>query len=227
MIKKFSRAGNHHNNDITKCQDVIEVNDSGMYSVLTVADGVSSCKQARAGAEIASKSVTELLSRNAEFFQELDREKMVDIILKHINFELERAAGKNNENVEEYSSTITSVLYNKTSGKMLLINLGDSLILSTKKDNFQIVSSPYNSVSGCPVTTSRKAKEYIKVSILDSFDSDSLMICTDGAWRAMFEKNKLKSDVKTMVTDMDYDILDEYLCNQNNEDDYSYVAIKK
>ena len=54
---------------------------------------------------------------------------------------------------------------------------------------------------------------------------ESIVIWSDGAWREMFSKNRLRPEVAQMLSGNEYDALEDYLNKQNCSDDYSFISL--
>lgn len=225
MIEKLNRAGSYHHNNSEENQDAVLYGSNKRFEVITLADGVSSCERGKEGAWAACEIVTELLLEKGEYFLEFEKETTADLVTSHILYELEKMAQENKEEVDAYSSTLASILFDKKTKKMLFFNLGDSLILATRGERCGILSVPYEEGSGCPVTTTRNVSLTVSTEVVDASMFDSVVICSDGAWQYMFERNRLAQDIRTMMAGQRYDELAWYLESQNGEDDYSFISI--
>lgn len=226
MIKELSRAGLHHMDADGENQDAVCHGHNRNFSVISLADGVSACKEAKSGAEIASMAITNLLLKKGEHFLEFDDAQIAELVLSHILFELKRHAKGESKDVAEYSSTVASVLVDQKKKRMLCFNLGDSIILAAGKGECRVLSMPADSSSGCSVTTTRGATAMVSVKLLDTGSIDSVMICSDGAWRQMFDKNKLKPKVSNLLANNEYDGLRDFLAAQDCFDDYSFISLE-
>lgn len=225
MIEKLNRAGSYHHNSSEENQDAVLYGRNKRFEVITLADGVSSCERGKEGAWAACEIVTGLLLEKGDYFLNFEKETTADLVTSHILYELEKKAQQNKEAVDAYSSTLASVLFDKKTKKMLFFNLGDSLILATRGERCGILSVPYEGDGGCPVTTTRNVSLAVNTGVIDASMFDSVVICTDGAWQHMFERNRLTQDIQTMLAGQRYDELAQYLESQNGEDDYSFISI--
>lgn len=226
MIKILSKAGTYHNNECDENQDAVMSADSEKVSVITLADGVSTCKLAREGALTACKAVTDLLFRKGDYFLEYDKKMREKLMISHVVYELKKKAQSSGKDVAEYASTLSSVMYDKKNEKLLFFNLGDSLILTVQNGEPIILAAPADTRSGCPVTTTLDASEVSESGVIDVGSLDSLIICSDGAWWHMFENGMFKQNVKDMLLNADFDALAKYLEAQNGSDDYSFVSLE-
>lgn len=225
MIKELSEAGIHHLDTNGENQDAVCHGQNKNFFVISLADGVSACKEAKSGAEIASMAITNLLLKKGEHFLEFDNEQIAEFVLSHILFELKQHAKGESKALDEYSSTVASVLVDKKKNRMLCFNLGDSIIIATSKGKCHVLSMPADSSSRCCVTTTRGATAMASVKLLDTSLVDSVVICSDGAWRQMFNKNKLKPEVFSLLANSEYDGLRDFLAAQECFDDYSFVSL--
>ena len=225
MIKKLSEAGKYHKETGEENQDVLCCAQNKKYSVISLADGVSTCQEAKKGAEIACRAITELFFKNADHLLEFDNEQIAELALSHILFELKRQAEANFKDLTDYSSTIASVLIDKKKKRMLCFNLGDSIIIATGKGKCRVLSMPSDSSSGCCTTTTTGASSMASVNIFYTDGLESVVLCSDGAWKQMFNKNRLKPEVFSMLSNNDYDRLKDFLLGQKCFDDYSFISM--
>lgn len=68
MVSLLSDIGMYHRKTDGENQDVVSQKEGKRYSVISLADGVSTCSRAKTGAAIASASIANLLFKNASFF---------------------------------------------------------------------------------------------------------------------------------------------------------------
>ncbi len=230
-IEKFSGMGAYHRKSSGEIQDALCYGKNERFCVISLADGVSTCKEAKIGAEIACREITQMLLKSGEYFFEFEDKQIAESICSHILYELQKRAEKDLNSAEDYSSTAASVLYDKKNKRILCINLGDSIIMAAGKDKCSVIVTPSPSRNGCCVTTTKGAASMVSVKTLDSSGLESVMICSDGAWKHMlcegyaFDKNKLKPEVAALILNKEYSGLKEFLIKQNCYDDYSFISL--
>lgn len=225
MIKELSEMGANHGGGSGENQDALCHAQNKDFCVISLADGVSACKEAKCGAEIASRAITNLLLKKGDYFLEFGNEQIAELTLSHILFELKQRAENDSQNLEDYSSTVASVLVDRKKNRILCFNLGDSIILAVGKGKCRVLAMPADSSSGCCVTTTKSATKMVSVKIFDADAMESVVICSDGAWRQMFDKNKLKPEVFSLLANNEYDGLMDFLVGQNCLDDYSFISL--
>ncbi len=225
MIKELSEMGTNHGDGTGENQDALCHAQNKDFCVISLADGVSTCKEAKCGAEIASRAITNLLLKKGDHFLEFGNEKIAELALSHILFELKQRAENDSQNLEDYSSTVASVLVDKRKKRILCFNLGDGIILAVGKGKCRVLAMPADSSSGCCVTTTKSATKMASVKIFDAKAVESIVICSDGAWKQMFDKNKLKPEVFSLLANNEYDGLMDFLVGQNCFDDYSFISL--
>lgn len=207
-------------------QDAVCCGRSGRYSVISLADGVSSCKRAGQGARTACEAVTNLLLKRAGYFLEADQSRAARLALSHIRYELNRRAEEDSEKIEEYSSTVASVLVDKKKGRLLCLSLGDSLILAVGYGRCRVLAAPSDSREGCCVTTTRGAEGLILAKVEETDFLDSVVIFSDGAWRQMYAGSRLKPEAAALLASSDFEGLKAYLAAQDGPDDGSFAAVE-
>lgn len=225
MIIELSRTGARHSRGGQENQDAVFSGRQGHYTVISLADGVSACGAAKAGAETACAAVTGLLLKRGAFFLEFEGEKAAQLIISHVAYELERRALADGRRVEEYSSTLASVLYDGKSGKLLYFSLGDSMILAVDHGRCRVLAAPSDSTRGCCVTTTKNASAMARTGILDADGMESVLICSDGAWRELFRGNRLKPEAASLLAGHEVQGLKEYLARREQEDDCTLILM--
>lgn len=225
MINIFSNRGTCHAASHTENQDAVCHAENKRYAVISLADGVSSCREAKTGAEIAGSAITNLLFKKGSMFFEFDDRQVSELVLSHILYELRQQAKEEEKEPEAYSSTVSSVLFDKNKQRLLCFNLGDSIILAAGGGRCRILAMPADSSSGCCVTTTENAHVMAFSRVISTAGMESVMICSDGAWRQMFEKNRLKPEVSSLISNHEFDRLEEYLRRQEIFDDHSMISM--
>jgi len=225
MIAKWSRMGDYHASTNGENQDALSCGENRKYTVISLADGVSACKGAKAGARIASDAITHLLLKKGDYFLEFDKKDIAGFTLSHILCELKRQTEKDQAELEEYSSTVASVLFDKEKQRLLYFNLGDGAILAAGNGCCRFLAMPADSFWGCPVTTTRGASQEVDTKVMDVDGLDSVIICSDGAWKQMVDQNRLKPEVSVMLQRGNYDELQTFLSDGDCFDDTSFITM--
>ncbi len=221
----MNEIGSYHKENGTENQDVICHGRNGKFSVITLADGVSACREARKGAETAAREITRLFLEKGDYFLDFTAEETAELSLSHVCWELKKQADIKNEDVEEFSSTLASVLVDRRKKRMLCLNLGDAIILLSEKGKCRIVAMPSDSRDGCCVTTTEGAASMTDVKHLDLGSAEAVLICSDGAWHLMFRQNRLIPAVYDMIADHEYGELREFLTSKEHFDDCSFISL--
>lgn len=225
MIYTLSDTGYHHSALSEENQDAVSFATNRKYTVISLADGVSSCKEAKKGAEIACRAVTDLLLMKGDYFLEFEKDQISRGVMAHVLHEIDRQARKESKCTDEYSSTVESALYDKKHHKLLFFHLGDGVIIASGKNGCRVIANPAHSTAGCCVTTTQNAVSATKVGIIDTASFDSVVICSDGAWREMYSGNRLKTEVASFLVERNFDKLKHFLRSQHCFDDYSFISM--
>ena len=227
MISKLSKTGTdvYQTGKKRENQDAVCCGRSRKFSVISLADGASSCKRGGKGARTACEAITNLLLKKGNYFLEFENDQIAGLALSHILHELKQKAAEDSEQVEEYSSTVASVLVDKREGRLLCFSIGDSLILASGSGRCRVLSAPADSRGGCCVTTTRNAESMASVKVAETDFLDSVVICSDGAWRQMYAGNRLRPEAASLLAASDFEGLKKYLSAQDCPDDCSFVAV--
>ena len=220
MIHSFSKAGSYHQSAGTKNQDFVFSGSLGNFSVIALADGVSSCRMARNGAEIACMSFTELMLKlGSKFFGNTDRFSAAKMILAHIRGCLGRESGS--PEISEYSSTIAGVLYDSEHSRILCFNLGDGMIAALSETGCRVLMRPYEYPEGCCSTTTLNAHKAAGLEIFSTGSENAVIIFSDGAWRQIYRDKR----ISLLNGGLKFSELDEYFAGSSCYDDCSYIAL--
>ena len=222
---RFSITGKHHISKGIDSQDSICADVKGGTGVISLADGVSTCSEAAHGAVIAARATAELLFSKRGVFFDFDEMETAGLIMSQVLYKLKQTAEKNGHDINEYSSTLAAVLADTKRGRAYLFSLGDSMILGIKDGRCRILSETESSTDGVCVTTTKGALSAVSVWTISLESIDSFIICSDGAWREMFENNDLKDTVAEIFKADGYDRLKEYLSECEPFDDCSFVSL--
>lgn len=226
MIYELSGRGGRHAEAGEENQDCLYSVERGGRLVISLADGVSTCRRARDGAEIASRAIGELMEEKGRNLLNGDQPRQEEWILDHILRRLKKRSREEGDDLEEYSSTAASVLVDRNRGELLYFNLGDGLILGVDGGKCRILSMPGNSARGCCVTTTRNAAAEADLGKRSLGTMERVLICSDGAWREMYGRTRLLPEVSEWLVRGEWGKLEHFLRERGCRDDYSIIAIE-
>lgn len=225
----FSKIGKYHLRNEINNQDAFSMGSNDRFDSIVLADGVSSCKKSGQGAEITVDVVKKIFLENGEIIIKSDVKESSAAVLSVLSKELEKVAKLDNEDVKEYASTLAAVLIDRKTKNAFAMNLGDSMIIGIKGVDVNIVGMPCDSSMGIPSTITNLSNHFtdsIKINSKDgAFRFDTYVLCSDGAWREMFNKGKLHNNVKYMLLKRDFNKLRNYLKERNTDDDCTFIAL--
>lgn len=226
MIYKLSCMGQHHTAAGGENQDALCFVERGNDRVISLADGVSACRKARTGAEIASRTITKLMAEEGRNLLGGDRARCGEQILSRILTQLEECSQEEGTALREYSSTVASVLVDRDGREALYFNLGDSLILGVDGGKCRILSMPGDSSQGCCVTTTKNAAAAADMGRVMLGTTERVLICSDGAWREMYGRTRLRPEVYPLLVEGRWEELERFFRERECDDDYSIIAIE-
>lgn len=227
---EYSNIGTHNASNNAGNQDFALSDELNNYEVVVLADGVSTCSKAREGAEIAAKAAAYLMLANAEFLLGFNDEKqrnklVVDYVLK----KLTEKANSDGISVDEYSSTLSAVLFDRTTNKALTFNLGSNMIMALYGDKTHIIGIPGDDTHGTVVTTTKGASFEASSQIIDTVNSsvqaEDFVMFTDGAWKSLYGGARLLPEVQTLLIEKRFDLLQQFLQQKNPFDDNSFINL--
>lgn len=225
MIYQYSTIGLRHAATGGENEDALSSGENGRYTAITLADGVSACREARAGAERASTVLKKMLLDKGTDLFDFSGRQIAEVTLCHILYHLERLAEANGGTAEDYSSTISGVLFDRWKDRLLLVNVGDGMILAQGSCGSRILAVPSDSSRGCCVTTTRNACLAATAKVMTAEGLDSVLICSDGVWRHLFENGRLEPEVAELLAGEDWRGLAAYLDSWDRQDDCTFIAL--
>lgn len=226
MFFSWSEIGSYHKNNNEVNQDVIITDENKDIMIATLCDGVSTCRYAREGAEIAGSSVSSFMMGKYHKLLKYDNRTIAEKMVNHICYDLRKEANAKNRNFEDYSSTISSVLYDRENRKLLCLNVGDAIIGGLAEKGIEIIGKPQSGYNGCYVSTTKEVEKVADVSVLDAEKYKSVFICTDGMWKAFYNGKKISGDTEEKIETKAYDELVNYIRLKPNSDDRSIVIME-
>lgn len=195
--------------------------------IVAVADGVSSCRNGKKGAEIAVKAAAELLLEETEYFFSSEKEKIAGLIVSYIRDKIFSFVEKNNQEPESYASTLSFVCRNKKTNEVMTFLLGDSLIFSFgEKEKHRLACKPVFLNDFKTITTmTENAEKFVDIKRNAPKDISYFVLATDGAWASFYENSGFAEDFKA-ITEKE---IVEYLKKQECKDDCSvaFLNLKK
>ncbi len=218
----YTKKGQYHECEKEVCGDVVRGLDNGEFTVLALADGVSGCKYGADGAGIASSCAVDYLCRQYMNLHILPKEWPV-YLMNLIKKTLMEAANNDKSRFIEYSSTLIVILIDYRKQVMYYCNIGDSILLTIDKSKCQIVCMPQGMNSECPVITTEGIECGIVSGVLNISDVNSIMLCSDGMWRMMYNQTIMKPEIKELLFKENYRDFKQFINASNNIDDCSFA----
>ena len=226
MFFSWSEIGLYHKNNNEVNQDVIITDENQDMMIAALCDGVSSCKYAREGAEIAGCSVSSFFADNHRKLVDYDSRTIATKTIAHVRYDLNKVAKTKDRDVSEYSSTVSAVLYDKKDGKLLCFNVGDAIIGGLTEGGVEILEKPQRGYKGCYVSTTRDVDRVADVSVINAGNYKSVFICTDGMWKSFYDGIQLSDDATKKIMEESYDELTNDIQQNPEMDDRSIVVMK-
>lgn len=223
-IRQYSGTGIYHLMTGQGNQDALISSENERYTAIVLADGVSSCSKAEEGAGFIARITSDHLMKNAKklfgWNEEWIRESVADEIRRRLSEYVSEAGG----DIPDYSSTLAFVLADRSSRKAICLSLGDGLILSVSSKCCRIELQPCITPEGCFVTTTEGFERVTRCRIIDTDAVNSLCICSDGAWRAMYKRTKMKKDIRLAFMRDDMSYIFRCLDESSLYDDHSMIC---
>lgn len=223
----FSMSGSRHEGDPAKNQDHIECRENEAGFAMVLADGVSSCRYAREGAECACQALANLLLDKGEQLLAYTGQEVAVAVVDYVLSRLAESAYRLDAPLEAFSSTVAGVYYHRRTHQILFVNLGDGMIAATTTggDNI-ILSRPTDSTDGCFVTTTEHVETTVQVGIVDAKGTSNLYLLTDGAWRCLPNDSQMRIEWKSQAALWDFETIKDAILRCEHTDDASVAYMQ-
>lgn len=213
ILHTFQKTGRIHQQNGLPSQDAVLFRDFGHWAAAAVADGVSSCRCAQIGAEIACFAAVDFLNREQERIRTFSSAQLCYLLKEHVLYHLEKESGKTGNPLEAYSSTLTVLFWDKEQNLVYLFQLGDGAILSRQGESWRVCLFP-QTFSGRPCTTTTAyAEQLTQLKKCTFSEGDAVLLCTDGVWNTGNLPNCPQE-------------IDAYITHADPIDDASYLYIE-
>lgn len=184
-IEQFSKTGTFHTERNLENQDFFLHSANDRYEIISLADGVSSCANGGIGAAIACNTVNELFTECGALLFGYTPKKLAHIIAAEVFRRLVCRAEEMNEPVSSFASTLCFACVEIKSGALVTFQLGDSRVYTSCGEEYRCVFGD-KALPG--FTVCDNAGELAEVAVLREFDTNGVLLMSDGAWRELEDK---------------------------------------
>ena len=224
-IEKYSKTGEFHKTSGVDNQDVILIKKNSQFCFYALADGVSSRKFSKEGAQIACDTAAGLFMRTDRLLLNYEKQKAVYVLLNEILYNLKSLSSTASEDIKEYASTLMFVLVDKKSNIVYVLNLGDGMCFATLGETVYEISSVDEQAEGCFVTTTENVNDYVFFEKYDAYKYDSFILMSDGAWRTIYVDGRIQEFYKDIIVTKDTKKLKNVFEKETIDDDCSFAFV--
>ncbi len=227
MFISWSKIGSYHTQKRESNQDTSFCVEDGKSQIIVLADGVSSCSHAREGATIACINTGNYYAKCGSELMWQSKDVIAKKTIQNIVCALNKKSSASGIAVDEYSSTIAVVYYDKASDNILIVNVGDGIVCGVNSKGYEVLMQPQDSSEGCFVTTTKGVERKADIKVYSAKKYNNLFICSDGMWQELFGRTRLKKEYESYILKNDYSGLISQLETVNFQDDGSIVVMTK
>lgn len=214
----YTKKGIYHQDHGEVCGDILLTHQDDTRTVIVVADGVSTCEFGAEGADIAAHAAMDYIT------DRFDSSLLIPsvwgrLMLQAVEQALRSQAKALNHPWKEYACTLLTVVIDYEKGTLEYCNLGDGLLLAIRENGCSIVGMPQLCAAGCPVITTMGASRLARFGSAPLDSIESILACTDGAWKLMYRRDRLLPEVRQQLMAGQYEAVLNYIDKQQNFDD--------
>ena len=141
---KYEKEGKRHRKEKLVCQDVVDGEVRNGIWVLVAADGSSKNDFGRHGAERTVQTVKEFLFTYFEELYGMEEKDIQFAVMNQVRDQLYQECDEHGIGLDELKSTLLAVAYEKDTGKMIRLHLGDGYIVVKQQGRYRFHSYPDN-----------------------------------------------------------------------------------
>ena len=225
-VKKYSKTGDAHKRNNQQCQDITFTKENARFTVAALADGVSSCENSREGAKVACETVAEFLLQLGELLYSYSETKISFLVVEEVKCCLKKLAEKAGNSIESYASTLSFCCVDKTEGKVIVFNLGDSAAIVTTDAGENLTIESCDDTAQV-FTTSHNAYKKASVKFYDmaDIDIDKIFLCSDGVLKNIIANSYVSESFKKILASSDYGSIEKLIESGGRYDDRSYLSM--
>ena len=156
----YTKRGIYHKQKNESSGDIVRGTDNGEFAVLTLADGVSSCKYGAEGASLVSSYAMEYAYKQYADLRFLPKEWPV-YMLNLVKKKLKSAVNNDESLYYEHSSTLMVLVLDRANGSMNYCSIGDGILIAIDDNKCPVICMPQGDKNGCPVVTTEGIEKKI------------------------------------------------------------------
>ncbi len=221
-MRVYTEAGTYHKALHQQNEDAVQIYEDEMIEVAAVADGVSTCKYSRHGAQIAVNEAVRFIQSNYDRIGCMP-ESWTEILIRRIQRKLHETAAQKGTSYEDYSTTLMVAVRERATGICHYCNIGDGLILSVQSDEYYVTSRPAIRLYGCVTVTTTGIERVVTDQSVVLSNESNILLLTDGAWKSIFEEQIHQNALHWKMPELKYQRIIEDIHSSLPEDDWSIV----
>ncbi len=220
-IEQFSNTGLYHQTLGIENQDFLYGVEGKDYLAVMLADGATACTRGLDGARAACAAAEQAILQGGTSFFRWEKEKIAYLLREHILYCLECCKEEERE-IHDYGSTFALAFMEKKTGRTVIVNLGDSAILSVNEEGVLYRLKPKRYRGNPCLTTTRGSEKAMEIDVINLALGESLVLCSDGLLDLFG-----RPGVAELLKNRDFDGLKQLVENENPADDCSCISFKR
>ncbi len=222
MIVTYTKPGLAHVSQGVPCQDEVFFLETKDLIILTLADGVSQCRNSRQGAQTACIAGAEYLGQFYSSLTQCPEEKLSFLLLDQVDFCLRELALRLDCAPESLSSTLMACCVRKDTRACLVFSLGDGAAYLLNDRGPELILAPRHLPGGGTATTMTRGAHRAAALWRGTLPPDGhIFLCSDGACQAL---NQDEGAVNSLILG-EFEDLRLRLEDLPIRDDASFIAV--
>ena len=211
---KYEKQGLIHKKTGLLCQDVVEGVEKEGILVLAAADGASATNNGRRGAQLTVQVLLELFSK---YFHQLHNMQKKDIqyqLIEKIREQLYEECERCNTDLQDMKSTFIAVAYEKTTGKMIRVHLGDGYVIVKDSKGYRFHSYPDNKGNRYTTYLTNMIPVSHRIQVFTGYEKEleEIYLLTDGWLEIAGSDKEILKLVRRIEQKNDWEAQDDLGC---------------
>lgn len=207
------------------CKDVCQYKDMQNATIVSLADGVSSQKQAALGASRVQDDIAWMLANESDLSNFSDEQiqcRIANAIYKSIDC---LAKDKRCEKTD-FASTLMMAVFPENADFYWTIHIGDGIIGVVDLDgNIKVLSAPQNGITKQYTYTTVSKDLFKRIRVKKYSERGSIFFMTDGITNEIFKEEKTRKEYVDIIKKSDWHSLEKKLLDDRAKDDIGFCCI--
>lgn len=207
------------------CKDVCQYKDMHNAAVISLADGVSTQKQAVLGASRVQNDIAGMIADEVDL-KKLNEEEIQCRVANVICKTLESLANSKKSEKTDFASTLLMLVFPDNADFYWTIHIGDGVIgVVDYEENIQVLSAPQNGITKQYTYTTVSNNLLKRIRVKKCNQKGDIFLMTDGIVNEIFKSDETRKEYINIIKKTNWRELEKKLLVNGAKDDIGFCCI--